>query len=470
MSIRITALYIFVIGLSIYAWKDWFKSLCGLILLMAVIDHPDMPKSILGIQGLNLWNVLFVNIAIAWASRRRFEGLKWDMPRPIVVLLLMYMGVILIGILRAAVDRSNIEWYSLKMLISEELINTIKWILPGILLFDGCRSRRQAVMALFCLLTLFFLVAVQVVRCMPPEAVLSDSGLIDRARIKLNDLVGYSASDISVMLGGACWGIVAALSLIRRKYYKIAVLVGVGVVTFGQALTGGRIGYAAWGATGLLMCLIKWRKYLILAPVVVILLPVIFPGAAQRMLMGFGQTDVAGQATVDEEAVTSGRTLIWPYVINKIGQSPIVGYGRLAMNRTGLVDTIETEHPGTGSAHPHNMYLETILDNGMLGSIPIFVFWAAVVLYAARLFRSNNRLCSAVGGLSLALTLASLLSGIGGQHFYPQEHTLGIWAAFFLSLRVYIEEKRALIGEIDAETYWNSQLCREQAAVASVYA
>jgi hypothetical protein len=35
MSIRITALYIVVTGLSIHAWKDWFKSLCGLILLMA---------------------------------------------------------------------------------------------------------------------------------------------------------------------------------------------------------------------------------------------------------------------------------------------------------------------------------------------------------------------------------------------------------------------------------------------------
>ena len=63
MSIRITALYIFVTFLAIYAWKDWFKSLCGLILLMAVIEHPDMPKTVLGIQGLNPWNVLFAMIA-----------------------------------------------------------------------------------------------------------------------------------------------------------------------------------------------------------------------------------------------------------------------------------------------------------------------------------------------------------------------------------------------------------------------
>jgi hypothetical protein len=45
MSIRITALYLALAGLSIYAWKDWFKSLCGLILLMAVFENRNMPSS-----------------------------------------------------------------------------------------------------------------------------------------------------------------------------------------------------------------------------------------------------------------------------------------------------------------------------------------------------------------------------------------------------------------------------------------
>ncbi len=53
MSIRVAILTFVVAGLAIYAWRDWFKSLCGLILLMAVMEHPDMPKSILedGVLG-----------------------------------------------------------------------------------------------------------------------------------------------------------------------------------------------------------------------------------------------------------------------------------------------------------------------------------------------------------------------------------------------------------------------------------
>ena len=64
---RVYILYLVVGILSIYAYRDWFKSVCGLILLMAVIQHPDLPKNILGIQGMNAWNILLVNVLLAWS-------------------------------------------------------------------------------------------------------------------------------------------------------------------------------------------------------------------------------------------------------------------------------------------------------------------------------------------------------------------------------------------------------------------
>jgi hypothetical protein len=42
--IRLTSLLIFVGFLTVYAWKDWFKSLCGLILLIGIIQHPGMAE------------------------------------------------------------------------------------------------------------------------------------------------------------------------------------------------------------------------------------------------------------------------------------------------------------------------------------------------------------------------------------------------------------------------------------------
>jgi len=306
---------------------------------------------------------------------------------------------------------------------------------------------------------------------MPFESALGGGGSdIQRTRLKVCSSIGYSACDMSTMLAGASWGIAAVLLLVRKKKYKAMVLISVCIVAFGQALTGGRAGYAAWAATGLILCLLKWRKQLLLAPVAVMLLPIVLPGVVDRMLYGFGETDVSGQTTVNDYEVTSGRMLIWPHVIDKIGESPLVGHGRLAMNRTGLTEYLGQEY-GEAEAfpHPHNMYLETLLDNGVLGSIPIFLFWVMIVIYSARLFRSGNHLYSAVGGLALSLMLAQLFAGIGSQHFYPRESTLGMWVAIFLSLRVYAEEKRVKMCAIIAASPRDEPLLQQQAAIASVY-
>lgn len=469
MSIRITAAYLFVAFLSIYAWKDWFKSLCGLILMMAVIHHEDMPTNMFGIQGFNLWNILFASIFMAWLATRRREGLQWDMPRHISILLLLYLGVIVVGFLRAVLDRSHIQDYPLKDLISEELINTVKWVLPGILLFDGCRNRRRATMAVVCLLVMYFLLSVQVVKRMPLEAALggADEG-IQRVRLRVCRDIGYSSCDMSTVLAGASWAVLAALPLIKRKCYRILALAGAAVIAFGQATTGGRAGYVAWGATGLLLCMVKWRKQLIFAPAVVILLPIIFPSAAERMLYGIGQTDTAGQAVTDDYELTSGRNLIWPHVIDKIMESPIFGHGRLAMQRIGLQEFLRREY-GESEAfpHPHNMYLETMLDNGLLGSIPIFLFWMFTFLYSARLFRNDGPLCSATGGLSLSLMTVQLIAGLGAQHFYPRESTMCVWAAMFLSLRMYVEMKQTQTAAFASPSNWDHRIVevREEVAV-----
>ncbi|MEJ2647659.1 MAG: O-antigen ligase family protein [Sedimentisphaerales bacterium] len=467
MSIRITALYLFTGFLIIYAWKDWFISLCGLILMMAVMQHEDMPKSMFGIQGLNTWNVIFVGIFIAWIVTRQQEGLKWDLKRHLNILLILYLGIIFFGFLRALFDRSYIEDYPVKSLISEELINTIKWVLPGVLLFDGCRSRKRVLMVIASVLMMYFLLAVQVVKRIPPTAILSGDSIAS-ARKVCSD-IGYSAVDMSVFLAGAFWAIIAAIPLLGNRKYKALAFAGAGLVAFAQALTGGRAGYVAWAATGLTLCILKWRKYLVLVPVVIILLPIVFPGAVQRMFYGFGETDIAGGEYTNDYEVTSGRTLIWPHVIDKICESPLIGYGRLGMVRSGLTDFLRRTY-GESEAfpHPHNMYLETLLDNGVLGSIPIVLLWIILVIYAWRLFRSSNRLCSATGGMALALMLAELFAGIGSQHFYPRESTLGVWAAMFLMLRVYLEQQYAQTDEDEIADSEYERAIEEQLTTANI--
>src|SRR6185295_8438367 len=125
--------------------------LCGLILLMAVIEHPDMPKSILGIQGLNPWNLLLLSIVLAWLVKRGREGLTLDLPVHAAVLLVLYLAVVVAGFLRMVVDRDGLdpERFSTAQLWSEYFINTLKWPIPALLLYDGARTRKRQMLALF---------------------------------------------------------------------------------------------------------------------------------------------------------------------------------------------------------------------------------------------------------------------------------------------------------------------------------
>ena len=451
--IRLTLLSLFVAATAAYAWKDWFKSLCGLILLMAVIQHPDMPKSLFGIQGLNPWNLLFLDVTLAWAVSRRRERLAWDMPSHVNVLLLLYLGVVLVGFGRMMADRRGLGEYTTAYLVSEDLINTIKWVVPGLLLFDGCRSRARFNMALSSVLGLYFLLAVYVIRWMPLSSAMSGEALSDRSVKILVNEVGYHRVNLSVMLAGASWAIFATRSLARRRVRSILIMLASLATLFAQALTGGRAGYAAWGVVGLALCTVRWRRYLLLVPVVALGSVMLVPGVAERMFEGFspvrGFTSGApAEAVHDSEpdvyTITAGRNLIWPYVIAKIGEAPVFGYGREAMERTYLKEIL-WDQLSEGFGHPHNAYLEMLLDNGLVGFLLVMPFYAVVVIEGFRLFRDGRSpFFVAIGGVASALVLALLVGALGSQSFYPREGSVGMWCAIGLLFRVSVERSRAL--------------------------
>lgn len=443
MSLRVVLLSMFISGLVIYAWRDWFYALCGAILLMAFVEHPDMPKNILGIQGLNPWNIVMLSVIAAWLVSRRPQGLLWDMPRYISLMLLLYLVVILVGWVRMMLDRSYLH-YDTGMLISEHLVNTIKWIIPSLLLFDGARDRKRIIVASVAIIGVYLLLAVQVIRWMPPESALTGNTLTARSHKVILNEIGYHAVNMSMMLSGASWAALAMLPLAQSRRRKLLVVLAFFTIAYGQALTGGRMGYITWGVVGLVLSLIRWRRYLLLVPVVPIVLTLAVPGAVDRMLQGFGEENAAGDAYVNQYEVTSGRNLIWPHVIEKIQEKPTWGFGREAMARVGLVDYL-WNHYRESFPHPHNAYLEMLLDNGLVGFLLVIPFYLVVLFHAVRLFRDRTSpLASAIGGMAAALVLALMIAALGSQTFYPREGAVGMWAAIGLMLRVTVERSRLL--------------------------
>jgi len=446
--IRVTLLTAAVLFVGLYCWKDWYKSLCGLVVLMAILEHPDMPRALFGIQGLNLWNLLLLEIILFWIAQRRRERLVGYPPTTFLLLLSASLAVVTIGFVRLMIERQSLSTDSSTAgFISEYLVNTVKWIIPGLLLFDGCRSRSRLHWALISILSLYILLSLQVIRWMPADAIFNYDSLAGRSLRRLDAETGYYRVDLSVMLAGASWALFAARTLVVSPKRRALVLVPAGVVMFAQLLTAGRGGYFAWVVVGLTFGVLRWRRCLLLVPLLGLGLTLL-PGVADRALEGlFENNGSSASNEVDVDKLTASRNLIWARVIDKIADAPFIGYGRDAMERLGL-PALLAEVPGeAGPGNPHNAYLEMLLDNGWIGLAVALALFGYIVTQSFSLTRDGRSpLFVAIGGATSALVIAQLAGSLTAQSFYPREGTFGMWCAIGLMLRVSVERARANLG------------------------
>lgn len=469
--LRLTLLTLFVTVISLYAFKDWYKSLCALILLTGVVQHPDMPKTMLGIQGLNPWNILLLFVLIGWLSSIQKERMSWDMPKHITFLLVVYFVFVVVAFLRMAGNVGALNEWELALggdpltrlgLFSEHIINCFKWVAPGFLLFLGCNSESRFRLAMMAVVGVYFLLAIQVIRWMPLSTLVSGDALTERSLKILSNEVGFHRVNLSMLLAGGSWAFFATKILAKNKFQSLTAIAGGIIILFGQSLTGGRTGYATWLLVGSLLAWSRWKRYILVAPLMVAIVIATVPAVKERFLAGFDEdtadTNSRIDSTFDTEGgphwytVTSGRTVAWPFVLEKIGESPITGYGRESMKVTGismfLAQTFSESFP-----HPHNAYLEWGLDNGVPALLLLLSFYWICFRYSYRLFKdSRNAVYVGAGGVCLALVTALLLGALGSQTFYPREGALGMWCAMGLMFRVYLQRQKVLARSADSVT------------------
>jgi O-antigen ligase len=464
--IRYTILTILLTYVSISAIKNWYRSLCFLILMMAVIEHQDWPKTMFGIQGLNPWNIVLLFVLMGWLANKKKEGLQWDLPKKHTLLLVVYVCVIVISYTRMVGDFSEMTYYTSLLgadpptsmgLFSEHIVNAFKWLVPPFLLYHGCNSRKRFLWGLLSFLAIYVLLALQVIKAMPINAIASGRDLEQLALKILSVNVGFHRVNLSMMLSGAFWALFTLRELLPHKSLIKYLMILCLIVFYGQALTGGRTGYITWAAVGAVMSLLHWKKYLVIGPVIVLIILVSVPAVQERLLQGISgnsyddTNELAYTRESDEDvnlySVTSGRIIAWPLVIEKIKQAPVVGYGKMAMQRTGI-STYLYEEFRESFPHPHNMYLQILMDTGLLGSIPIFIFYLLLIKYSLSLFVDRrSKYYVVAGGVAFSMISSLLIAGFGSQTFYPREGTVGTWCAIALMLRVYVERAKIAVSE-----------------------
>jgi O-antigen ligase len=438
---RVYLVYLATLFLATYAWKDWFPAAAGLVLMMAFHDNPDMPREMLGVPGLNLWNFLLVATVPAWLAGRRREGLRWDLPAPALLLLVVYAVIIGVGFLRLLLDPGPIELETAD-LVGEYFVNPMKYLVPAVMIFDGARSRPRLILALACVLGVCLFLSFLVVKWVPLSEAMSGGELGSRALRRLDEETGFFRTGLSVMLAGTSWAVLSVRPLTGSRLLSVALMGVACFMAFAMALTGGRGGYLAWVCVGVVLSVLRWRAALVVAPIVVSLILAVAPGVRERALEGVLGAEEGGQGGVDTETLGAGRLGVWPYMLAKVGDSPFVGFGRLGYQRSGLHATITAEVDST-FPHPHNAYLEWLLDNGWLGMAPMIVLYGLVLVCSLVLFTdSTHPFFVAAGGVAFALVFSQLVGSFTGRHWYPNEETVTMWAAVGLMLRVWVERSR----------------------------
>jgi len=159
----------------------------------------------------------------------------------------------------------------------------------------------------------------------------------------------------------------------------------------------------------------------------------------------------------DTYEMSAGRFAIWPYVFDEIKVAPLFGFGREAMRRTGLTRRLG-EDLNDPFPHPHNAYLELVLDCGLFGFVFVMPFFGFLIWRSFGLFREHgDPLCVAAGGLAGGLVLSLLVGAIGGMSSTRRSSFVGMWAAIGVLWRTSVERSRAgalglpLFGETTEE-------------------
>jgi O-antigen ligase len=390
------------------------------------------------------------NVALAWWNQRKYDGSVWDMPRGASRLLIFFIGTIFISFLRLIISPTQYAPYDFAGLVNEAFVNSLKFMLPFYLFYDGCRTPERTKAALASIVSMYFILGVLVIKSMGLSSAGAGQDLNGRGAKLIHAGTGYHRVDMAMMLAGAAWALLAFMGVVKEKKYKLLFLGGFGIVSVAEGMTGGRTGYVTWVIIGLFLCVLRWRKLLLLFPIGLTVALSFMPAVTQRMTTGFGSTEGNIIVHSDADQITSDRTQVWPYALHGIFQSPIWGYGRFGFMRSGTAAKYAAETSADAVDHPHCAYLEMLLDNGIIGFMLVIPLYVILVFYSLKLFLDrSDALNSAVGATCLVLFLSLLIAAVGAQTLYPKEDVAGMWAAAGLVLRRYVDRNR--VQEVEHE-------------------
>ncbi|MDC0939210.1 O-antigen ligase family protein [Pseudomonadales bacterium] len=443
-----------------------------MIPLLAVIERPDMPRSLFDIPGANFYNLSMFFVLAGWFFQKKKEPAS-DLPKKLVLLVSFYLFLSLLAFARmffdmdgiyALRDHLNIPYPTTSSVLIDYLLDPIKFLIPGFLIASISLSTQNARLMIYAIFGMGVILALEVIRVMQPGLIGVDD-LSTRALRVIDRDVGYhrvATATILSMMASGLFGLFIVLNSRKEKCFALILFL---ICTLALALTGGRAGMLGWAAACVFLGIFRYKKVLIVAPFVFALLVPIIPGLQERIFEGFNEetherSDLNVNLVDDEGrdlyAITSGRAAVWPLVINSISEAPWTGHGMNGMQREGISLTLYdvlgvAKH---GFSHPHNMYLESLLNGGVLGTVFSLGLIGFIGISCFRVvYTRTTGVVGEVGVALLGMIIAFLVSGLGSGTLYPHLNsaTLCCTIGLYISTR-YRTPKKTQVPEKNVET------------------
>ena len=426
---EIQALYIGVAGAAAVAvLLDYRIGALLLVGLLPVSSTSVFPHGLMGITGLNPINLLLAATLVAYLAKGRLEHSGPLIPRPL--LLLYILPIVAAGLMGTMhVDDIHPGFYEQLIInytnwsgyLRDSVVKPLLTVLTAVLVAAAVAKARKPepfVVALgigACLLALvmFVFIVTSGVRL----------GFLASARARaFFDQIGTHANELGRVFVTAYALLLFAWWETKSEKAKVALFIALGMVSLGIVLSFSRNAFLGFFLVNGLFLI--WRfnaKKLGLAMLGAAVAAALAPDAIYRRLTyGFD----SGTA----DAVSAGRIgEIWLPLVPDALQSPIVGQG---------LDSIMWSHAMTSGqmlfvGHPHNAYLQAILDMGVVGlGLMIAYYWT--VWRGFRALGSNAYLSPVMRGFfqgACAALVAFAVAGMTGGSLRPQPENVPLWMA-----------------------------------------
>lgn len=439
--IRLTVLYILIAVLSCVALRKWYWSLCGLLFVTVLTQNPSMPTMIGGIQGLNPWNATFLIIALAWILDRRRDPKRAGTSPQAIILVLLYIAMLCtIGFI-AAMDAGGFRGeYANRMtskeILIETIINPLKYLAVGLMFYDGALTRRRVKMALFSAVGSGLCYSLLMFKSLREKVFTIN---YSQARRVTDKTIGLFANDLAQLTAFTLLAACVLVLIIRPVWLRVLWLsIAVAAIPAFVSLKS-RAGFLAFCLAGLALGVLRYRKLLLLLPVVVLFVVAIDPSIMDRAMQGVGER--SNQTDWDE--VSAGRmTYLWPPTMEQIRKSPIIGHGRYGILRTDCYDAMIAAGARGVPQHPHSAYLEILLDAGSIGFVICMTCFGAIA-WACWILLQNRRdpLISVLGGVGIVAIVVLMTAALTGSSFYPTQSAVPYLCVWGVVVRVAAEQR-----------------------------